>query len=94
MMRERVGHTLQTPALVNEAYLKLIDATKVREQNRAHFFAISAGLMRRILVDFALFRAKQGNVLIFSMAMLCGLAGQGICSVFRHEFLAAALNVC
>ncbi len=53
MLRERVGHTLQTTALVNEAYLKLIDATKVRWQNRAHFLAISAGLMRRILVDFA-----------------------------------------
>src|ERR1043166_9050715 len=51
--RERAGHTLQTTALVNEAYLRLIDASRVQWQNRAHFFAISAQLMRRILVDHA-----------------------------------------
>src|SRR5438034_3729872 len=51
--RERRGHTLQTAELVNEAYLRLIDATQVRWQDRAHFLAISAQLMRRILVDFA-----------------------------------------
>ena len=50
---ERPGHTLQATALVNEAYLRLIDSSKVRWQNRAHFFAVSAQLMRRILVDFA-----------------------------------------
>ena len=53
MNRERRGHTLQTTELVNEAYLRLIDASRVRWQDRAHFFAISAQLMRRILVDFA-----------------------------------------
>lgn len=53
MYRERPGHTLQTTALVNEAYLRLVDARQVRWQNRAHFFAVSAQLMRRILVDFA-----------------------------------------
>jgi len=53
MNRERQGHTLQTTELVNEAYLRLIDAREVRWQDRAHFFAISAQLMRRILVDFA-----------------------------------------
>ena len=53
MGRERPGHTLQTTALVNEAYLRLIDASQVRWQDRAHFFAVSAQLMRRILVDFA-----------------------------------------
>ena len=53
MRRERSGHTLQTSALVNEAYLRLIGARNVRWQNRAHFFAVSARLMRRILVDFA-----------------------------------------
>ena len=51
--RERPGHTLQTTALVHEAYLRLIDRQQVEWQNRAHFFAISAQLMRRILVDFA-----------------------------------------
>ena len=53
MSRERPGHTLQTSALVNEAYLRLIDWKNVHWQNRAHFFAVSAQLMRRILVDFA-----------------------------------------
>jgi RNA polymerase sigma-70 factor, ECF subfamily len=53
MSRERSGHVLQTSALVNEAYLRLIDWKDVRWQNRAHFFAVSAQLMRRILVDFA-----------------------------------------
>lgn len=53
MGRERSGHTLQTSALVNEAYLRLVDWKNVQWQNRAHFFAVSAKLMRRILVDFA-----------------------------------------
>ena len=53
MNRQRPGHTLQTTALVNEAYLRLIDSSQVQWQNRAHFFAVSAQLMRRILVDFA-----------------------------------------
>src|SRR6266542_6037374 len=57
MGREHVGHTLQTSALVNEAYLRLVDAHGVRWQNRAHFFAVSAQIMRRILVDFA--RSRQ-----------------------------------
>src|SRR5437867_11184202 len=57
MARERPGHTLQTTALVHEAYLRLIDSSRVRWQNRAHFFAVSAQLMRRILVDFA--RSRQ-----------------------------------
>ena len=53
MGREQPGHTLQTSALVNEAYIRLIDWKNVHWQNRAHFFAVSAQLMRRILVDFA-----------------------------------------
>lgn len=53
MRGERAGRTLQTTALVNEAYLRLVDSERVRYQNRAHFFAISAQLMRRILVDAA-----------------------------------------
>lgn len=53
MNRESPGHLLQTTALVNEAYMRLIDADQVKWQNRAHFFAISARVMRRILVDFA-----------------------------------------
>ncbi len=63
MRRENAGHTLQTTALVNEAYLKLIDQKHVRWKNRAHFFALSAQLMRRILVDHARSRkyAKRGG---------------------------------
>ena len=53
MRRENPGHTLQTSALVNEAYIRLIDQQQVRWQNRAHFFGIAAQLMRRILIDHA-----------------------------------------
>ncbi len=53
MRDERKGHPLQTTALVNEASLRLVDSDRVQWQNRAHFFAISAQLMRRILVDAA-----------------------------------------
>ena len=53
MRRERPDHTLQTTALVNEAYLKLNDQREVRWQNRAHFFGIAAQIMRRILIDHA-----------------------------------------
>ena len=53
LRRERAGHTLQTTALVNEAYLRLIDQRNVKWQNRAHFFGIAAQMMRRILVDYA-----------------------------------------
>jgi RNA polymerase sigma factor (TIGR02999 family) len=56
LRRERPNHTLDSAALVNEAYLRLIDQKKVRWQNRSHFFAIAAQMMRRILVDHA--RAK------------------------------------
>ncbi|PWT80514.1 MAG: RNA polymerase subunit sigma-70 [Acidobacteria bacterium] len=63
MRRENAGHTLQTTALVNEAYLKLVDQKQVHWKNRAHFFALSAKLMRRILVDHARSRqfAKRGG---------------------------------
>src|SRR5438270_14054638 len=53
LRRERPGHTLQPTALVNEAYLRLIDQTQVRWQNRAHFLGVAAQMMRRILVDHA-----------------------------------------
>ncbi len=60
---ERAGHTLQTTALVHEAYLRLVDQREVRCQNRAHFFGIAAQAMRRILVDHARSRhaAKRGG---------------------------------
>jgi len=60
---ERIGHTLQPTALVNEAYLRLIDYRDIQWQNRAHFFAVAAQLMRRILIDHARSRnyAKRGG---------------------------------
>jgi RNA polymerase sigma-70 factor, ECF subfamily len=59
MARERTGHTLQTTALINEVYVKLVDLTGVTWQDRAHFFAVCARLMRRILTDFARSRRYQ-----------------------------------
>ena len=56
---ERPGHTLQATALVNEAYLRVVDCSRVEWQNRAQFFAVAAQLMRRILVDFARARGNQ-----------------------------------
>jgi RNA polymerase sigma-70 factor (ECF subfamily) len=63
MNRENPGHTLQTTALVNEAYLKLVNQRNVKWQNRAHFFAIAARSMRQILIDHARAqkRAKRGG---------------------------------
>jgi len=59
MAGERPGHTLQATALVNEAYLRLIEVNQVRWQNRAHFFAMASRVMRRILVDAARARGYQ-----------------------------------
>jgi len=63
MARERRGHTLQTTALIHETYLRLVDVRQVKWQNRAHFLAICAQLMRRILIDFARSRGykKRGG---------------------------------
>jgi len=63
MWREGRGHTLQTSALINEAYLRLVDQKKMQWQNRAHFFGVAARLMRQILVDHARSRsrAKRGG---------------------------------
>jgi RNA polymerase sigma factor (TIGR02999 family) len=59
MAREWAASTLQTTALVHEAYVRLVDANEVEWKNRVHFFAISANVMRRILVDFARSRGSQ-----------------------------------
>jgi RNA polymerase sigma factor (TIGR02999 family) len=63
LTNERQGHTLSTTALVHEAYLRLVDQTRVEWQDRAHFCAVAAGAMRRILVDYARRRhaAKRGG---------------------------------
>ena len=64
MLKERVGHTLQTTALVHEAYLKLVDQNSVGWESRSHFFAIAATMMRRILIDYAKakHRVRRGGV--------------------------------
>src|SRR5215510_469071 len=61
MNRERLGHTLQTTALVNEAYLRLVNVKQVNVQNRAQFFGLSARIMRNILVDFARSRPRSAD---------------------------------
>jgi len=59
MSQERPGHTLQATALVHEAYVRLVDVNRMHWQNRAHFFAVSAQMMRRILVEFARRRHRE-----------------------------------
>ena len=59
LARERGGHTLQPTALVNEAYLRLVDQTRVNWQNRAHFYGIASRMMRRVLVDHARAHATE-----------------------------------
>jgi len=64
LQKERVGHTLQTTALVHEAYLKLINQKKVSWESRSQFFAVAATMMRRILIDYAKtkHRARRGGI--------------------------------
>lgn len=78
MNRERDGHTLQTTALVNEAYMRLIDWKTAKWENRAHFFGVSAQLMRRILVDFARKRprTKAGEVRHVSLDEAFAITGE------------------
>jgi RNA polymerase sigma-70 factor (ECF subfamily) len=78
MKDERPGHTLQASALVNEAYLRLVDANRIQWENRAHFFAVSARLMRQILVDYARKRGGQkrggnANAVSLDEAMATGV---------------------
>jgi len=77
MRGERTGHTLQTTALVNEAYLRLVDCNRMQWQNRAHFFAVAAQLMRRILIDHArshLYQKRGGGAIKVSLDEASGLA--------------------
>lgn len=69
MNRERENHTLQTTALVNEAYMRLISWKTAKWENRAHFFGVSAQLMRRILVDFARKRPRVGGEAVFHVSL-------------------------
>jgi RNA polymerase sigma-70 factor, ECF subfamily len=71
MRKENSGHDLQTTALVNEAYLRLVDQKQTRWQNRSHFFAISSNMMRRILVDYArknLYQKRGGGAIHVSIS--------------------------
>jgi RNA polymerase sigma-70 factor, ECF subfamily len=80
MGREKPGHLLQTTALVNEAFIRLIDWKNVRWQNRAHFFAVSAQMMRRILVDFARenqYVKRGGGALRVSLSEVASFAQRG-----------------
>src|SRR5260370_40492453 len=92
MRRERQGHTLQTSALINEAYIRLVDYKRMQWQNRAHFFAVSAQLMRRILVEHArrhnLKRGRGVQHVSLDEAVL-GSGGPGADLVALHEALNA-----
>jgi hypothetical protein len=80
MRREREGHTLQTTALINEAFLKLVDWKNAKWQSRAHFFGISARLMRQLRVSFARARqsAKRGGEETAVKLNEEGVAGKGV----------------
>lgn len=97
MAGERRGHTLQTTALVNEAYLRLVNWKEVRWQNRAHFFAVSAQMMRHILVDFARSRSYQkrgGGALQVSLGEAASLSDErGADLVALDEALTALATV-
>lgn len=81
MSRERKGHTLQTTALINEAYVRLVDQKNVNWANRSHFFAISAQIMRRILIDHArrhAYAKRGGGAQQVSLEEVAAIApGQG-----------------
>ncbi len=94
MLGERCGHLLQTSALVNEAYLQLIDAGQVEWRDRAHFFAISANLMRQILVHFARSRDSQkrgGQCRQVSLAESTIMAPQGDADLLELDDALTAL---
>ena len=92
LRRERPDHTLQTTSLINEAYLKLIDQRNVQWQSRAHFFAIAAQAMRRILVDYARtkHREKRGGAFVnlpLEEAALVAAGGEGVDLIALDEAL-------
>lgn len=94
MAREGPGHALQTTALVNEAYIRLIDGSRVSWRNRAHFFAVSARLMRHILVDVARARKKLkrgGDAIWISLDEAPEVADQRSADVIALDDALAAL---
>jgi RNA polymerase sigma factor (TIGR02999 family) len=98
MAGERPGHTLQPTALVNEAYLRLVNLNQMQWQNRAHFFAMGARLMRRILVDFARSRGYQkrgggAKQVSFTQALEVAAEGQATDVVALNDALEALAEV-
>jgi RNA polymerase sigma factor (TIGR02999 family) len=94
LAHERHGHTLQTTALVNEAYLRLVDQTRVDWRDRGHFFAVAATLMRRVLVDYARARlaAKRDRERVTLCASAPGVASeQGAIEVLDLDWALARL---
>ena len=94
LRRERDNHTLQTAALVNEAYVRLVDLSRVDWRNRTHFFALSARLMRRILVDYARSRLcdkRGGGARSISLDDVPGLAANGGTDLVALDEALAAL---
>ena len=92
---QRPDHTLQTTALVNEAYLRLVDWKNVEWQNRAHFFGVASQIMRRILVDYARaqHRAKRGGeALQVSLSQAAGLPVARVTDVVALDEALAALE--
>jgi RNA polymerase sigma-70 factor (ECF subfamily) len=88
MRRERAGQTLQTTALVNEAYLRLVNSSRVGWHDRAHFFAVVAQLMRRVMVDEARKRRQQKRGAEFTRVAL----DEALMSAPRREFDLLALD--
>jgi len=88
MRRERAGNTLQTSALINEAYIKLVDYNRMRWQDRAHFFAVAAQAMRRILVEHARGRGRLkrgGAAQRLSLDEATGLAAERAASIIALD---------
>jgi RNA polymerase sigma-70 factor, ECF subfamily len=95
LRRERPAHTLQATALVNEAYLRLIDDSAVEWQNRAHFYGIAAQLMRRILVDHARRRRKLkrgGDALRVSISQAENVAQEASADILALDEALASLS--
>jgi RNA polymerase sigma factor (TIGR02999 family) len=95
MRREKPGHLLQTTALVNEAYLKLVDQRRVSWQNRSHFFGIAARLMRQILVDQARkqhYLKRGGNALQVSLSEAENVSQQRAANVVALDDALKALS--
>jgi RNA polymerase sigma-70 factor (ECF subfamily) len=94
MQGERRGHSLQATALVNEAYMRLVDYKRMRWQNQAHFFAVSAQLMRRILVDHARRRnlKRGGGVQHVSLEESAVVGGDGVADLVALDDAMNALT--